>query len=428
MPVPGCLRAIPAILTPALCLQSSGGELADEATARLGDIRARRRANGQELRRNIEQWARDLGQRGVSEHGQPMVRRNRQCVSVKRGQQGELPRGSVTLDTSVSGNTVYMEPQPVVALNNAEALLAGQEQEEELAILADLSRQVSTAKTFAHGRGGLLASLDIASARAKHAAWAGAVRPFFLTPEEAEQARQDARQREAAPRPRPCPVDLLVPPGIKVVAVTGPNTGGKTASLKALGLAALMPKAGLFIPVTSHHHPSAPRLLFFDRVLADVGDSQSLEQNLSTFSGHVRRMGRILKALTPSSLVLLDEMGSGTDPAEGAALAGALLERLADTARLTYATTHHAELKELPVSADARYLNASVEFDVATLRPTFRLLWGQAGQSNALEVAQGLGFSPTIVKHARELVQEGQVGRVVAADGLASGRVHFLCV
>ena len=218
----------------------------------------------------------------------------------------------------------------------------------------------------------------------------------------------------------PRALDLDVPEAgggeaTRVVAITGPNTGGKTATLMTLGLACLMAKAGMWVP--SAPAPGArPSVPWFDRVLADVGDAQSLEQSLSTFSAHIRRCSRILGEATRGSLVLLDEVGSGTDPTEGAALASALLLRLRGAAGLTVATTHHAETKAL-AEAEPGFVRASVEFDAATLRPTYRLRWGAAGASNALDIAQALGFDPAVVREAREVARARREGREGAGPG-----------
>ncbi|WP_124976144.1 endonuclease MutS2, partial [Aphanothece sacrum] len=226
------------------------------------------------------------------------------------------------------------------------------------------------------------------------------------------------------------PINVLINPKIRVVAITGPNTGGKTVTLKTIGLAALMAKVGLFIPARE-----PVELPWFGDILADIGDEQSIEQSLSTFSGHIRRIVRIIEALSPDgfndikplqspilsphtphtphtplphhpitpSLVLLDEVGAGTDPAEGSALAIALLHYLADHALLTIATTHYGELKALKYEDD-RFENASVEFDDSTLSPTYRLLWGIPGRSNALTIAQRLGLDQEIIEEARSKI------------------------
>ena len=213
----------------------------------------------------------------------------------------------------------------------------------------------------------------------------------------ANAARRAAGPDAAARADPPVAIDLVAGPGVRGITITGPNTGGKTAALKTLGLAALMAKAGLFLAVAG---PAAPALPWFGGVAADIGDGQSLQQSLSTFSGHVRRIAAIVEGADAATLVLLDEVGSGTDPTEGAALAGALLEHLADRCALLACTTHLAELQELP-EADTRFVNAAAEFDAASLRPTYRLLWGAGGQSNALRIAAGLGFEPAVLAAAR---------------------------
>jgi DNA mismatch repair protein MutS2 len=215
------------------------------------------------------------------------------------------------------------------------------------------------------------------------------------------------------------PVTISVGESLRVVAITGPNTGGKTVGLKSVGLAALMARAGLFLPCSG-----TPRLPWCAQVLADIGDEQSLQQNLSTFSGHIRRIARILEALPEiggvpgpgASLVLLDEVGAGTDPVEGSALATALLKHLADRARLTIATTHFGELKALKY-ADPRFENASVAFDVETLSPTYKLQWGIPGRSNALAIAGRLGLGEAVLRQAAAQLAplgEGEVNQVIA--------------
>jgi len=207
------------------------------------------------------------------------------------------------------------------------------------------------------------------------------------------------------------PISITVSDQLRVVAITGPNTGGKTVTLKSIGLAALMARAGLWVPCTG-----AASLPWCAQVLADIGDEQSLQQSLSTFSGHVKRIGRILEALQAGpapALVLLDEVGAGTDPSEGTALATALLRTLADRARLTIATTHFGELKALKYS-DPRFENASVAFDSETLSPTYQLLWGIPGRSNALAIATRLGLDPAVIEQAQGLLRPDAAGDVNA--------------
>merc|ERR1719478_31494 len=208
-------------------------------------------------------------------------------------------------------------------------------------------------------------------------------------------------------------MDFRVPAGVRGVVITGPNTGGKTVALKTLGISALMAKAGLW-PLCDGDgggggdDDSAQQIPWFDTVMADIGDDQSIVQSLSTFSAHVRRVQRILGSASEASLVLLDEVGSGTDPTEGAALGMALLRSLADRAALTMCTTHHGRLKSLKYG-DRRFENACVEFDVESLAPTYRLLWGIPGKSNALAIARRLGLQPAVVDDARGLLTEEEV-------------------
>jgi DNA mismatch repair protein MutS2 len=269
--------------------------------------------------------------------------------------------------------------------------------------------------------------LDAGLARARYSQWLGAVRPELAAEPEAPFELRDLRhplllwQHKRQGGHPVVPVSLVVAPELRVVAITGPNTGGKTVTLKSVGLAALMARAGLFLPCSG-----TPRLPWCAQVLADIGDEQSLQQNLSTFSGHIRRIARILEALpagagvegiaSGAALVLLDEVGAGTDPLEGSALATALLKHLADRARLTIATTHFGELKALKYN-DPRFENASVAFDVDTLSPTYRLQWGIPGRSNALAIARRLGLGEPVLELAAaqlEPLGEGEVNQVIA--------------
>jgi DNA mismatch repair protein MutS2 len=328
---------------------------------------------------------------------------------------------------------VFIEPQAVIPLGNRIRQLEGQEREAEQAVLLELSGLVAAELPALEHLQEVLMQLDAALARARYGQWMGAVRPELdgdpLAPLHLEDLRhplllwQERREGGAAV----VPVAVRVEGPLRVVAITGPNTGGKTVTLKSVGLAALMARAGLFLPCGG-----SPRLPWCRQVLADIGDEQSLQQNLSTFSGHVRRIARILEALPPAGadlaaqsgadLVLLDEVGAGTDPTEGTALAIALLRQLAERARLTIATTHFGELKALKYS-DERFENASVAFDVETLSPTYRLQWGIPGRSNALAIASRLGLDAAVLEQAQGLLApsgEGEVNQVIA--GLESQR------
>ena len=404
------------------CLEESG-RVADRASPPLGDLRRQLAAVRQDRRDRLN----DLMRRFAALLQDTVVaeRNGRPVLAVKAGAAAQLP--GLVHDSSASGSTVFIEPQAVIPLGNRIRQLEGQEREAEQAVLLELSGLVAAELPALEHLQEVLVQLDAALARARYGQWMGAVRPELegdpLAPLHLEDLRhplllwQERRDGGAAV----VPVSVRVDGGLRVVAITGPNTGGKTVTLKSVGLAALMARAGLFVPCGG-----SPRLPWCRQVLADIGDEQSLQQNLSTFSGHVRRIARILEALPPAGadlaglggadLVLLDEVGAGTDPAEGTALAIALLRQLAERARLTIATTHFGELKALKYSDD-RFENASVAFDVETLSPTYRLQWGIPGRSNALAIASRLGLDAAVLEQAQGLLAprgEGEVNQVIA--------------
>ena len=450
------------------------GLILSTASESLGEIRVLKDDNGAELQKQADKWSREMHACGAAERAQVVIRRDRRCIPIKAGRNGDLPPNSVVLGTSGSQATMYMEPAPMIPLNNFNIELIEAEEKEQEAILRELSDVVAKRAQQLRRVGAAVVRIDLAFARAKHATWSGGILPEFcdwevrfqevlhplllqptlpplaaprlparrmsgvggmgrigssalegidLVPELWDRERGDRgtpKVRAGATSsgvdveaqaghssvhcPSITPISILIPEGKTAVVVTGPNTGGKTASLKTFGLLSLMAKAGLAIPVAPASTIGAPRCMWFDKVLVDVGDSQSLQQNLSTFSGHMTRISKILDSATSQSLVLLDEVGSGTDPAEGAALAMAILDRLAHGgASMTYVTTHHAELKE---NKDPVFLDANVEFDIRTLLPTYKIDWGSSGDSHALAVAEGLGFDHTVVAAAREISRQ----------------------
>ncbi|MFZ0407565.1 MAG: endonuclease MutS2 [Cyanobium sp.] len=411
------------------CLEE-GGRVADRASAPLAALRRQSQAVRSERRDRLQEllrrYAPQLQDTVVAE------RSGRPVLAVKAGAAAQV-RGLVH-DSSASGSTVFIEPQAVIPLGNRLRELQGQERELERALLLELSGLVGEQAPALEQLQRVLVRLDAALARARYGAWLGAVRPQLAASAEAPFELRDLRhplllwQQRREGGAAVVPVTVGVSPELRVVAITGPNTGGKTVTLKSVGLAALMARSGLFLPCSG-----TPRLPWCGQVLADIGDEQSLQQNLSTFSGHIRRIARILAALPApgaagasgergASLVLLDEVGAGTDPTEGAALAAALLRQLADRARLTIATTHFGELKALKYG-DARFENASVAFDEATLSPTYRLQWGIPGRSNALAIASRLGLDPAVVSAAAAQLEpggEGDVNRVI--EGLERQR------
>ena len=415
------LRTLPDLEQRLLFCLEEGGRIAYRASAPLEGLRRQlleaRRERRERLQDLVRRFSALLQDSVVSErHGRPVL-------AVKAGAASQLP--GLVHDSSASGSTVFVEPQAVIALGNRIRELEGQERDLELAVLRQLSGLVGADAEALELLQWILVRLDFALARARYGQWLGAVRPELSKDPSAGFELKDLRhplllwqQKREGGHPV-VPVTISVGESLRVVAITGPNTGGKTVGLKSVGLAALMARAGLFLPCTG-----SPRLPWCAQVLADIGDEQSLQQNLSTFSGHIRRIARILEALPEiggvpgpgASLVLLDEVGAGTDPVEGSALATALLKHLADRARLTIATTHFGELKALKY-ADPRFENASVAFDVETLSPTYKLQWGIPGRSNALAIAGRLGLSEAVLHQAAAQLAplgEGEVNQVIA--------------
>ncbi|WP_333090530.1 MULTISPECIES: endonuclease MutS2 [unclassified Microcoleus] len=480
-------------------------QVADRATPKLAGIRVQMR----QLRDRIYQILQGILQRQSNAVQEQVItqRSSRFVIPVKAPQKDAIP--GIVHDSSASGATLYVEPHNTVNLNNQMRQLLRQEQAEEEAVLRALTEQVAAVKPDLDRLLVVVTTLDLAAAKARYGFWLQANPPKFIelaepelppkNPEKVDEEQEEqqveeenlAKTQSLIPNLRSpitlrqlrhpllvwqqqyeqgfavVPVDLTINPHIRVVAITGPNTGGKTVTLKTLGLAALMAKAGMFVAARE-----PVELPWFDNILADIGDEQSLQQSLSTFSGHIRRISRILEVLTnksqgesageeegeensqfpmpdaqfpmptlrlrsgqdaqfpipnsqfpipnsqfpiPKSLVLLDEVGAGTDPSEGSALAIALLQYLAQHSLLTVATTHFGELKALKYQ-DSRFENASVEFDDNSMQPTYRLLWGIPGRSNALTIAKRLGLLASIVDEAQTYVggASADVNQVIA--------------
>lgn len=390
------------------------GDVAERADPELGSIRQQLK----QVRDRIYQTLQQLMQRHPTAVQELLIsqRGDRFVIPVKASHK-DLIRGIVH-DTSTSGMTLYVEPQAIVEPNNRLRQLQRRQQAIEETVRRILTEQIAVAQDDLERLLYILTTLDLATARARYSLWLEANPPRFIPPGvESIRLRQLRHpllvwQQKHEQGIAVVPINVNINPSIRVVTLTGPNTGGKTATLKTLALAMLMAKVGLFVPARE-----PVELPWFSQVLADIGDEQSLQQSLSTFSGHIRRISRILAALDESpSLVLLDEVGAGTDPSEGSALAIALLQSLADRAQLTVATTHFGELKALKYQDD-RFENASVEFDEETLSPTYRLMWGIPGRSNALAIARRLGLDPDITDLAQTYVApsaSAEVNQVIA--------------
>ena len=392
-----------------------GGRVADRASAPLAGLRQQWQGLRQERRDKLQDMLRRLGT--VLQDTVIAERHGRPVLAVKAGAVSQVP-GQVH-DSSASGSTLFVEPRSVLSIGNRLVDLEARIRDEERKVLAELSGHVAEEAPTLAQLVQVLLQLDLALSRGRYGRWLGGVAPELQDNPDASFLLCDLRhplliwQQKKAGGPTVVPISVDVSSSLRVVAITGPNTGGKTVTLKSIGLAALMARAGMLLPCSGQ-----PSLPWCAQILADIGDEQSLQQSLSTFSGHVKRIGRILSALASGpapALVLLDEVGAGTDPSEGTALASALLKALADRARLTIATTHFGELKALKYS-DSRFENASVAFNAETLSPTYDLLWGIPGRSNALAIASRLGLDSDVLNQAQELLApaaEGEVNSVI---------------
>src|SRR5688572_23079524 len=407
------LHGLPAIRSTLARSFDPVGEMLDTASPRLGGLRAAVRVAYDRLRRRLDAL---VGAELGNSLQEPIVtlRNGRYVVPVKAEARSRVK--GIVHDASGSGQTLFIEPLVAVELGNAwrEAQLA--EQDEIARILDELSALVAANAAALRETLDALARFDLWAAKASLAADMDATRAE--TADRFEVVLLSARHPGLTGRV--VPIDVRIGDGYTALVVTGPNTGGKTVTLRTLGLLSLMHQAGLHVPA----EPGS-RLPIWRDVFADIGDEQSIAQSLSTFSGHLRSITRIVEAAGPGTLVLLDELGAGTDPTEGSALAQALLDHFIRTGALVAATTHYAELKAYAhTTSGAR--NASVEFDLETLSPTYRLTIGLPGGSQAFAIAERLGLPPAIVGDARSRLSEAQrtfeetLERIKAAEGETS--------
>ena len=370
-------------------------EVADNASPALATIRRKIRAASQRVREQLDKLIRSPSHQKHLQESIVTQRSGRYVVPVKAEFRGEVP--GLVHDTSSSGATVFIEPMSVVELNNEIRVLRSDEQDEIARILLELSQEAGSFADSIIDSYKYAVELDLIFAKAQVAYKMKAVVP--QVGEDGKIILNSARH-PLIDKTKVVATDITLGVDFDALIITGPNTGGKTVALKTIGLMTLMAMCGLMLPVGE-----GSRVSVFRHILADIGDEQSIEQSLSTFSSHMVNIIKIFEVADNSSLILLDELGAGTDPVEGAALAEAIIQELRNRNVRLACTTHYAELKAYAIQTPG-VENGCCEFDVATLRPTYRLLIGVPGKSNAFAISQRLGMSEKIVDRARELVSQ----------------------
>ena len=369
-------------------------EMADDASPKLKSIRRSKLSTNEKIHSQLTSMVNGV-YRTFLQDAVITMRDNRYCIPVKAEYKSQV--SGMVHDQSSTGSTFFIEPAAVVNLNNQLKELDLQEQEEIEVILGDLSSQAAVHTSELAADQKIMTTLDFIFAKAKLAMEQNATEPIFNT-EHYIQIRKG--RHPLLDKKKAVPIDVRLGKDFDLLVITGPNTGGKTVSLKTVGLFTLMGQAGLHIPELDRSE-----LSIFSEVYADIGDEQSIEQSLSTFSSHMTRVVHILQHADADSLCLFDELGAGTDPTEGAALAIAILNYLHDRGIRTMATTHYSELKIYALSTNF-VENACCEFDVETLRPTYRLLIGIPGKSNAFAISSKLGLSDEIIHAAKEQISK----------------------
>ncbi|SUU92800.1 MutS2 protein [Anaerococcus octavius] len=372
----------------------SEDEIADNASSELRNIRRQKARKEADIKAKLNSYISSDRYDDALQDKVVSMRDGRYVVPVKTNKKSVI--GGIIHDKSSSGNTIFVEPAAIVELNNQLKDLELKEDDEIRRILDRLSRFVEKFDVEILENQKLISRIDFLAAKAEFAINNEYTKPKITTDKiiKLNQARHPLLTGKVVP------IDVVIGGDYKTLIITGPNTGGKTVSLKTVGLISIMAQTGFYIPAEENSIVNV-----FDDIFVDIGDTQSLEMSLSTFSASLTKIVKITESASPNSLVLLDELGSGTDPTEGAALAISILDYLRKKEIMTFATTHYSELKYYAVET-AGVMNASVEFDVNTLSPTYKLEIGTPGKSNAFEISRRLGLDESILKSAQNLLGE----------------------
>lgn len=392
----------------------SDDEISDKASETLYEIRRKIRTKSASIRDKMDAMIHSAHYAKFLQEAIVTQRNGRFVVPVKSEHRGDVQ--GLVHDTSASGATVFIEPISVVEANNEIKVLQGKERDEINRILYELSVEAGTfAESIKHSYEACV-DLNLIFAKAHLAEKMKATKPVLNADGiiELKGARHPLIDKD-----RVVPVDISLGEKYDTLIITGPNTGGKTVSIKTIGLLTLMTMCGLLIPVCD-----GSRISVFDKILVDIGDEQSIQQSLSTFSSHMVNVSNIMNNADSSSLVLIDELGAGTDPIEGAALAVAIIENLRSKGAVIAATTHYAELKAYALDTDG-VINGCCEFDVETLSPTYKLLIGVPGRSNAFAISLRLGVDEGVVEHAREIVNSDNRDFEAVLDKLEKTRLEL---
>ncbi|MCM1006760.1 MAG: endonuclease MutS2 [Ruminococcus flavefaciens] len=392
----------------------SENEIADAASPELAAIRRKINRAGMQLRETLDKMVKSKTTQQYLQESSVTIRDGRFVLPVKSEHRGQI--SGLIHDTSATGQTIFIEPMAIVEANNDIRILQGKEQEEMERIICELCRDCGDYADILAENYKVCTELNLYFAKSNLAAKLNCSLPEITDDGKIylKKTRHPLIDKNKA-----VPIELSLGEEYQTLIITGPNTGGKTVALKTAGLLSAMTMCGLLIPVAD-----GSRISVFSHILADIGDSQSIEQNLSTFSSHTNKVIEILGIADESSLVLLDELGSGTDPVEGAALAIAVIRRLMENGAKIMVTTHYQELKVFAIDSPG-VQNASCEFDIETLRPTYRLIVGSPGKSNAFAISESLGMPSDIIEDAKGRVSDANTRLEEVIGKLEASRLEL---